>query len=241
MDERELAELKARLREAAGRHQPDSERIAARVRAATSAGRGRRRTPRWVRAGVPAAAAVAAVCAAVVGVRAAYDDGGRVSAVTRPGRSTEPTPAGSTTSLHVTPPSPRTPSDTLAPSATYLRSNGKVDPHSNPHWSQSNVTLDLSKPITSLTVTIRITRTPGVATTGAWTTIPQNMMTTTVNPDGRDLVYRFVLHPGSNVAKGHYIFAAQYNHAKGREATTDHYSATTAGPSGRAAVHGDFS
>jgi hypothetical protein len=61
-------------------------------------------------------------------------------------------------------------------------------------------------------VTVRVARTPGVAHTGQWSSIPSELMTLAVTSSDTELVYRYTLRSGATLGKGSYVFAAQFNH-----------------------------
>ncbi|MFC6062970.1 hypothetical protein [Streptomyces ochraceiscleroticus] len=219
-------DLRRRLREAAAAHRPDRERMIARVeRGMTAAGQPVPRRPGraapWLRV-AGATAAVAAVLAA----------GGYGASAVLHGRDR---PVGAAPPAHSAPPSgPRTEDGPLW-------SDGSVDPHSNDFWAQSNVTLKNAEPLTSLTVELRIARTGGVASTGAWRTLPEGDFTFRADTEDGFLVYRWRLKPGRTVPAGTHVFAGQYDHARGgRDAGADTYAATARFGSQRAAVRGDF-
>ncbi|MFK4066625.1 hypothetical protein [Streptomyces sp. NPDC029674] len=160
-----------------------------------------------------------------------------------------PAPADPTPSTSREPREPnaspsRTP-DTGAPAAGEqagpLWSDGSVDPHSNDFWAQSNVTLKTREELTALTVELRIARTGGVASTGAWRSLPESDFTLTIAEKDGYLVHRWVLKQGRTVPAGQWVFAGQYNHARGgRDARDDRYAVTARTRSGQLTVSGDF-
>ncbi|MFF4711938.1 hypothetical protein ACFY2V_11070 [Streptomyces eurythermus] len=122
-----------------------------------------------------------------------------------------------------------------------LWSDGSVDPHSNEFWAQSNLTLKTSAPLESLTVELRIAQTGGVASTGAWRSLPEaDFAQGVVERDGF-VVYTWTLKPGRTVPAGEWVFAGQYNHARGgRDAKDDGYVMTGAADGHTYTVTGDF-
>ncbi|GAA4797986.1 hypothetical protein [Streptomyces ziwulingensis] len=229
-------ELRARLRAAAGAHEPDRARILARV----EHGRARRdpgprpevrRPPAgWVRV---AGAAVAVAGVVAVGAHA-------VTPLTG-----EPAPARRSVAARSTPSAPAPTGRTVRPGATAdagpLRSDAVVDPHSNAYWAQSNLTLSTAEPLSALTVEIRVAQTGGVSATGAWRTLPEDDFAFSAAERNGFVVYRWVLEEGRTVPAGEWVFAAQYDHARGgRDARADTYTATAAAGLGRPAVAGDF-
>ncbi|MBA2812176.1 hypothetical protein E0500_033870 [Streptomyces sp. KM273126] len=122
-----------------------------------------------------------------------------------------------------------------------VRTDGAVDPHSNDFWAQSNLTLGTGEELTALTVELRIALTEGVNSGGAWRTLPEQDFTLTVGEDDGFLVYRWVLKAGRTVPKGEFVFAGQYDHARGgRDASDDRYAVTATADGERYAVGGDF-
>jgi hypothetical protein len=147
-----------------------------------------------------------------------------------------PAPASSSPEA-VQPPAPPSgaPSATQAPSSPaasssangtqqdVLRSSGAIDPHSIDNWTQSNVTVVTGQTVTALEVTVRIAASPNLVNTGAWSTVP-DFLVTNVQRQQDALVYRFTLKPGITLAPATYVFAVQYNHAVGgRDASRDTY------------------
>ena len=78
--------------------------------------------------------------------------------------------------------------------------------------------------------------------TGAWRSPPEADFTTTVAERDGFLVYTWALKPGRTVWPGEWVFAGQYDHARGgRDAKDDGYTVTAATKDGeRSSVAGDF-
>ena len=256
-------EISRRLRETAAAHEPNRARILARVERGAAGPDVRRRTPSIARSS-PRAAIVGLVAAALTtgGLAVAAAIGG---APLLPAAAPTPTvPSATVTSPTVTPgpsPSPRTTTTTgpaPAPAPTLgsarptpaddsrvedgpLRSEGSLDPHSTIYWAQSNLTLETTKPLTSVTVELRIAQTGGVRNTGNWQTLPTDDFTVTVQESGGALLYRWTLKPGRTVPAGQHEFASQYNHATGvRDLEHDSYRVDAQSPRGSFAVWGGF-
>jgi len=262
-------EISRRLREAAAAHEPNRARILARVERGAAGPDVRHRTPSIARSS-PRAAIVGLVAAATLttgGLAVAAAIGG---APLLPAAAPTPTvPSATVTSPTVTPgPSPSsrttttgpapTPTPTPAPAPTWgsarptpaddsrvedgpLRSEGSLDPHSTIYWAQSNLTLETTKPLTSVTVELRIAQTGGVRNTGNWQTLPTDDFTVTVQESGGALLYRWTLKPGRTVPAGQHEFASQYNHATGvRDLEHDSYRVDAQSPRGSFAVWGGF-
>ncbi|MFF7283415.1 hypothetical protein [Streptomyces griseorubiginosus] len=250
-------ELRARLRDAAGQHEPDRERILARVeRGMAEQGRPDHRATRppvygWVRvAGATAAVACVLGFGGFAVASAVKDEPTAERSVAATGT---PSPSPDATSRPPAPPADPTPRSTPThgtnrptgtPSRTSeaspqvpasgaedgpLRSAGSLDSNSNEFWAQSDVTLKTSEQLTSLTVEVRIAQTGGVTSTGGWRSLPADDYTFTVAEKDGFLVYTWVLKEGRTVPAGEWVFAAQYNRGRaGRDAKGDGYTATAA-------------
>ncbi|MEU6178199.1 hypothetical protein [Streptomyces coeruleorubidus] len=262
-------ELRARLHEAAGTHQPDREQILARVERgmAGPAGSGHRATRPpvfgWMR--------VAGATAAVAGVLAVggYAVASAVKEETAPPQqdvatSPTPTPSPEATSRapappvdptpsapperrESTPPPSRTPSTSVTgrpPADTEdgpLWSDGSVDPHSNDFWAQSNITIKTREELTALTVRLSVAQTGGVSDAGAWRSLPEQDFTLTVGERDGFLVYTWALKQGRKVPAGEWVFAGQFDHERGgRDAGADRYTVTAAAGAERLSVGGGF-
>lgn len=265
-------EVRARLRDAAGAHEPDRARMLARVERgmAGSAGRGAARPPvrGWVRVAGATAAVAGVLAAGGCTVAAVLRDPGpahrTVAVPPAPTPAATPPPTASATaspaatptgggtagpppSAIPTPTAPVSPTGSARPPAAGrvedgpLWSDGSVDPHSNAFWAQSNVTLKTAEPLTALTVRLRIARTPGVTSTGAWRSLPEDDFALSVDVRDGFLEYTWTLEEGRTVPAGTWVFAGQYDHARGgRDAGDDSYAATAATGTGNLSVAGDF-
>jgi hypothetical protein len=127
------------------------------------------------------------------------------------------------------------------PQDGYLWSDGSIDSGSNDFWAQSDVTIKNAKPLTALTVELRIVKSDGVASTGSWSTVSSDDYDVTVTEEAGAVVYRWTLKSGRTLPAGTQIFAGQYNHAQGgRDAGGDLYAAQGDGSGGAVEVRGDF-
>ncbi|MDJ0380433.1 hypothetical protein [Streptomyces sp. G-G2] len=220
-----MNDAEGKLREAAQAHEPDRERMLARVRhgmsgAGASRARQQTRAVSWSRVTLATVAVGAALVGGVLTVKSALSHDGHGRQV-----ATAPDDTG-----------------VLSTESGPLWSDGSVDPHSNGYWAQSNITLQSREPLAALTLEIRIAQTGGVATTGTWQTLPGDDFEVSVRQTGDAMVYRWTLKAGRTVPAGRHVFATQYNHAPGgRDAGSDTYEATTTTATGaRHAVGGAF-
>ncbi|MER5661733.1 hypothetical protein [Streptomyces mirabilis] len=254
-------EIDCRLREAAEAHRPDRARMLARVQRGMVGPAVRHRARPFARSGTRIAlaglAAAGILTTGGLAVAAIVTTPSPSPTVTTPAtpsptvgsppptsaRPTPVAPAPATTpgSARPTPPA-ASPSPTADESRNGpLWSVGSVDPQSTVYWTQSNLSLKTTQPLTSLTVEIRIVQTGGVQSTGTWQTLPSGDFTVTVQEAGGTLVYRWVLKPGLTVPAGSHEFAAQFNNGTGvRGAAGDGYRVDARGSGGSASVRGGF-
>ncbi|WP_275560364.1 hypothetical protein [Streptomyces sp. 5-6(2022)] len=256
----------AELRTAAASHEPDRIRMLARVTAGMTAGdrrRAPRTSPRWARVVGPVAGLAAAVAA--TGIAVVVTDGAERPQTVRTSSEPPAPPAGAGAGRDsASAGTDRRPGDepdagsqgdaerhtpSAYPTAAgpnhlaepTVRSEGAINAHSNPYWAQSDITLTIGRPLTSLTVELRVADTGDVRSTGSWHSLPTGDVTTATRVEDGVLVYRWTLRKGATVPAGRYVFAGQYNHAEGdRDTGRDAYAASGNGASGAFAVRGDF-
>jgi len=261
-------EISRQLREAAGAHQPDGARMLARVERGTAVPPGRRRTPgiakTWPRvalAGLAAAGIVATgglAVASIVQIKPPRPDSATSVTATTPsgtptpstrtidGSAPPPPPGQTTTSQSTTSQSTSVDPGTAPPAGNQasgepLSAEGSINPKSQEYWSQSDLVLNSTQPLTALTVELRIVQTGSVQTTGQWQTEPNDDFTVTVQEVDGAVVYRWDLKPGHTMSAPKQTFAAQYNHGNGaRDARADTYAVQATAADGAHSVRGGF-
>ncbi|WP_035803826.1 superantigen-like protein SSL4 [Kitasatospora mediocidica] len=254
-------EITQRLREAGWAHQPDRARMLARLERGMSGPVVRRRPPSRLRslpraalAGLAAAGLLATGGLAFAGIVVTSSSSDTVTVPAGPSPSPSPSALTSAPETPSSRPVPVVPPSAAAPGSPHptpsaavqaqngpLWSAGSVDPHSTVYWTQENLTLKTTQPLTSLTVELRFAQTGGVQDTGNWRTLPPDDFTVTVQQSGGTLVYRWVLKPGRTVPAGEQEFAGQFNHATGvRSAAGDAYRVDAQGAGGSVSVQGGF-
>ncbi|GAA4063991.1 hypothetical protein [Streptomyces shaanxiensis] len=254
-------EIARQLREAAEAHRPDRARMLARVQRGMAGPAVRHRARPFARSGTRVAlaglAATGILATGGLAVAAIVAHSSPSATVTTPatpsptvssphptsGRPTPIAPAPATTPGSARPTPPATsPSPTAGESQNGpLWSAGSLGPGSTVYWTQSNLALKTTRPLTSLTVEIRIAQTGGVKDTGTWQTLPSADFTVTAQEADGTLVYRWVLKPGLTVPAGSHEFAAQFNNGTGaRSAAGDGYRVDAQGSGGSASVRGGF-
>ncbi|MQY10327.1 hypothetical protein SRB5_04340 [Streptomyces sp. RB5] len=232
-----MDELRRAVRGAADAHRPDTVRMRERVERGMErrAAGGSPFPHSWPRVAAAAAAVASVVAVTGVAVAVALRD----DAPARPPVATSAPPPATTASPPAdgrTPDaSPSTPKSGHSPSRAPVTgasdapvtAAGSLNQNSNDYWAQHDVTLEVTRRLTALTVELRVARTAGVASNGAWNTLNKEDFTADVHEAGEFLVYRWTLKEGRTVPAGRHVFAGQFNHAPGgRTAAGDRYTVT---------------
>lgn len=88
---------------------------------------------------------------------------------------------------------------------------------------------------------LKVAQTGGVSSTGAWRSLPEGDFTQTVEEQAGLVVYTWRLKEGRTVPAGQWMFAGQYDHARGgRDAKGDSYTITGAAEGRMYSVTGDL-
>ncbi|MFI6118345.1 hypothetical protein ACIBCU_00540 [Streptomyces sp. NPDC051064] len=230
-------DLRERLRTAAASHRPDRARMLARIERGMAEEPPARpaRAPRTPMPWLRVAGATAAVCGVLTAGAFAVTSAGREEPAG--GQRVAAEPASPTLAT----PSPGR-GGALPAGKDPLWSDGSLNPNSNDYWAQSEVTVKTDRPLSALTVELRIALNGGVATTGSWRSLPEQDFAVSAREEDGFLVYRWTLKPGRSVPTGTHTFAGQYNHAEGtRDAGRDDYTARARTAAGPVSVGGDFS
>jgi hypothetical protein len=112
------------------------------------------------------------------------------------------------------------------PSLTAWASRNAED---NPYWDAHTVTVRSTVPITSLKVSVRVIQTGGVANTGAWSSLGDQVEIRSA-ANGNELDYHVVLKPGITLQPGTYTFQFGFNHNPGtRDAGRDLWNIVATG------------
>jgi hypothetical protein len=265
-EDQKAAVVRAELRRAAFRHEPDRTVMLNRI----AAGRGARRTPRargvrlagsalavatvlgiggvarWALAGEQSPAPVAVAPPPVT--RPVTPSPSRSSAPSKRPPAAPPSSAGTSSvapaasTRTAAPPEVRGhPGDTQAEKGS-LWSDGSIDPASTGIAGQSAVTLKAGADLTELDLTIRVVLTPGLADQDTAGGVATAGITTTVERQDGALLFRFVLRDGATLPGGTYVLTARYTHDNGsRNAGDDTYEAfATDADHKRIHVYGNF-
>jgi len=120
-----------------------------------------------------------------------------------------------------------------------LSSTGSTASDSAGRATLSTITLTIGRPLTSLTVELRVLMTPEVAGTSAFSS-DSAQTGVTVGDEGGFLVYRWTLDAGQVLQPGTYTFSGQFSHAAGRDTSGDSYSVIGDGETGPVSSGGGF-
>lgn len=102
-------------------------------------------------------------------------------------------------------------------------------PEDNPYWDAHAVTVRSNVPITSLKVSVRVIQTGGVANTGVWTSLGDQVEVHAA-ADGDQLAYVAVLKPGVTLQPGTHTFQFGFNHDMGnRDSSRDLWNVAAEG------------
>jgi DNA-directed RNA polymerase specialized sigma24 family protein len=204
-------------------------------------------------AGIPAGIAAAALCGTVaVAVTATVEshpkaptpttaEGGGLPAASRDPSadgSAQPASHGSQTAVagHPASPSASSPSGSgsASPDAsasasagpTLITAVGAVDPSSNASWAQENVNITLTEPVTSFQLTVKVSTSAGLSSTGDWTNYDISVFDVTVDTRSDGIVYTFQLKSGKTLQPGSAEFAVQFAHGAVHDPADDSYYAS---------------
>jgi endo-1,4-beta-xylanase len=98
------------------------------------------------------------------------------------------------------------------PPTGQVTATGRVATGSNPWWSELDVTLNHTAPLTALTITITVQKTTGVVGSGQYSNFPGGMLLMSRTEDATRIVYSYRLATGQTLAAGsNRLVAAQFN------------------------------
>jgi endo-1,4-beta-xylanase len=98
------------------------------------------------------------------------------------------------------------------PPSGMVTATGRVATGSSVWWSELDVILNHTAPLTALTITITVQKTPGVVASGQYSNFPGGMLLTSRTEDATRIVYSFRLATGQTLAAGsNRLVAAQFN------------------------------
>jgi endo-1,4-beta-xylanase len=98
------------------------------------------------------------------------------------------------------------------PPTGQVTATGRVATGSNPWWSELDVTLNHTAPLTALTITITVQKTTGVVGSGQYSNFPGGILLMSRTEDATRIVYSYRLATGQTLAAGsNRLVAAQFN------------------------------
>ena len=161
-----------------------------------------------------------------------------------PAPSTTTTTAAPTTTTTVAP----TTTTTVAPTTTTTTappSNGVVGVPTNsnsPYFGQDTLTINNTKAVTSMSVTINVALTTGLSYNGEFVTFPGGAGATGFSSGGGKMTYTYALNSGQTITSGYNgVVAAQFNGTGTARVTSgDTWTVTSTTSSGTRTISGTF-
>jgi hypothetical protein len=148
---------------------------------------------------------------------------GSPQAATQPNSTTDHLPSNSpsaTPSAHASSASPVT--TATSSSGSIVTASGKVvSSAQNTYWTEEDVSVTLSAPVTAFQLTVKVSMSPSLSSTGDWTTDNQGQFTISVNTRTDGVYYVFQLNQGQTLPAGPCTFGVQFNHGNGNHNTAD--------------------
>ncbi len=152
-----------------------------------------------------------------------------------------PSPATATPpAIPAQPAPPASPSPAASPSAGGPIAAGSVAGGSGPWWSEEDVKITNSAPVTALRLVVTVQKTAGVGYTGQYTTFWTGMALTGHTDNGNQIVYTYALADSQTLPAGSWVVGAQFAgsgmpHAYNRDTFT--MTATSGGVTTTSAGH----
>lgn len=144
------------------------------------------------------------------------------------------------------PASPSTGATTTTASASsgLVSAAASIGQASNPSWSELDLVVTVTKPLTALHVTVKVSECAGLTSTGTWNTAASGQFTEQNTTDsGGSITYEFELVKGQVATPGTLTFAVQFNHATSGwkpQNDTFYVSARTAASTSASAAQGAY-
>jgi len=112
----------------------------------------------------------------------------------------------------------------------------------NSVWSEEDVAITLAAPVTSFQLSVKVSMSPSVSSTGDWTNGNPSQFNISVDTRADGLYYTWQLKPGQTLNAGSSTFAVQFNHGNGtHNPSLDTYSATAVSDAAHGSVSGSSS
>jgi hypothetical protein len=92
-----------------------------------------------------------------------------------------------------------------------VSASGSLASGSNAWWTEEDVSLSNSAPITALSVTVTVQKTAGVAFAGQYTTFAGGAISASHADSGTTIVYTYTLNAGQTVAPGSWKLGSQFS------------------------------
>ncbi len=144
-------------------------------------------------------------------------------------------PAGTTTTV-----AQSTTTSTTAPNSG-LTATASVSPSTNPWYGENQLSLVNTKPLTALSITMTIVRTPGVTYNGQYSTFWGGTVSASYVDAVGTIRYTFTLNAGNTMVTGNWVAAAQFSGTGTPRVTSgDTWTVTSTSSSGTSTLSGTF-
>ncbi len=125
--------------------------------------------------------------------------------------STVPSTASSTSTTSTSTTSTSTTSTTAAPANNGVTTTASVSGSTNPWYGDNQLSVTNTAPMTALSITIKIARTPGVTYNGQYTSFWGGTVNNGHATGATTLDYTFTSAPSTSIVAGTWTIAAQFN------------------------------
>jgi hypothetical protein len=120
-------------------------------------------------------------------------------------------------------PSPSTQASASTPGGGPIRTSGAVGPNSSASWSELDVHATFGEPVTALRLTVKVSASPRLSSTGVWADYDITAFDVTTVGDSGGLIYTFQLKAGRTLMPGKLVCAVQFNHDQSHDPAKDSY------------------
>lgn len=101
---------------------------------------------------------------------------------------------------------------------------GSLAPTSNPSWTEEDVRMTLTAPVTALRLTIKVAPNVQLAPSSDWSNYDITAFDLVLNSGSSGLIYTFNLKPGNTIPTGPLTIAVQFTHSRQRDPSGDTYA-----------------
>jgi len=127
------------------------------------------------------------------------------------------------------------------PPAPSVSATGSVAAGSGPYYTEEDVKLSTTAPLTALRLTVMVRKTAGVSYAGQYTTFPTGAVTSSHMDTGAAIVYSYDLAPGHTIPAGTYTIGSQFaGDGQAHASNQDSYNGSATSGGATDALSGQF-